>query len=364
MAEKSKKAKDRHFFVRMALLVVSAAGFAYAGACILINVDEKKLGYHETGKVDYTVCLKPNDFFVDACQPASKQYVASLIDHLQTRFAYDFRADSDVQYDYRYRMFTRLVATEVNNPEKVLYENEEVILPEKSAEGQTGQGVTIDEKVQLNYGKYNDLVMAFRTEYGLTLEAYVVVGLNVELDAKHADFRSAIHTSEQIALKIPLSERTINVSMQSDELNRVAHVTDKSRDFGKNWGFVALAGGSGLVFLAVAAISLTIWVQRYRHCSWYEKKLRAILREYNQLIVEVENLPKLPKSQTIEVASFEELLDAHDTILRPILHLQTDEDNSLFVIEDGEMAYVYALGVETSRLPDKLTIQPPHEQKS
>jgi hypothetical protein len=324
-------------------MAVSVAIFAYSFAILVLSVDTKTLEYHESGNINYEVCLKPNSYFVDACQPSGKQYVASLINNLKLNLNYNFRTDDTVKYNYSYDVLAKLVATESGDDGKILYENEEVIKPSQNVADQSGQSFNIRENVDIDYGKYNNLITAFRSDYGLTIESSVTITLNVKVEARHDDFSEPLTTNQKIALKIPLSERTINVTVQSDQLNNSGKVEEKSHNFVKNWAFVITAGASGVIFLAVLVLSIVIFIRRESRRTVYEKTLGHILHEYNQLIVEVEHIPHTPKDKLVEVADFDELLDARDTIQQPILHLKIGDDRSLFVIEDRGMVYTYAL---------------------
>jgi hypothetical protein len=338
--------KDSHFIPRMIVLAVSAAVFAYAVAVLVLNVDVKTVDYHESGNVGYQVCLKPNNYFADTCQPANKQYVASLIDSLKTELNYSFRADDVVKYDYSYDVSAKLTATESGESAKVLYENEEVIKPSQTVSDQTGQSFNIREDIELDYEKYNNLMTAFRSDYGLTIQANVIVSLNVKVKATHADFSAPLETNQKVALKIPLSERTVNVTVESDQFNNNGQMEEKVHDLTKNLAFVVAAGASGLVFAVVLVLSVVIFLRREARRTTYDKKLDHILHEYNQLIVEVERMPEVPRAKLVEVADFDELLNARDTIQQPILHLKISDDRSLFAIEDSGMAYVYALSAK------------------
>jgi hypothetical protein len=345
--------KDSHFIPRMIVMAVSAVVFAYAFACLILNVDVRQVGYNESGRADYEVCLIPNSYFADTCQPAGKQYVASLIDNVKSRFEYSFRADETLKYSYDYDITARLVATESGQSSKVLYENEEVILPTKTVTEQTGQSLSLREDIAIDYGKYNNLITAFRSDYGLTIDSYVVVTLNVKVHATHEAFSKPLEVDEAVALKIPLSERTINVEMKSDQLTNSGMLEETAPNWAKNIIYIILALAGAAVFMIDLVTSILILVRRESHRSVYEKELRGITHEYSQLIVEVEHIPEIPRSKVVEVKSFDELLDARDTIQQPILHLTVSESRSLFIIEDQGMAYLYALSDKAANRRNK-----------
>jgi hypothetical protein len=335
--------KDGHFIPRVIIMAVAAVVFAYSFASLVLNADVRSIGYNESGRADYMVCLIPNGYFVDECQPAGKQYVASLINKVNAQLEYSFRADETLQYDYNYDVTAKLVATESGQDGKVLYENQEVIKATKTVDNQIGQSLNIKEDVAIDYGKYNNLITAFRSDYGLTIDSYVIITMNIKLHAKHDSFNTPLNISQPVALKIPLSERTINVEMKSDQLTNSGTLEETAPNLAKNLVYIVLALASAAVFIIDLVTSIIILLHREARRSAYEKELRHILHDYNQLIVEVEHVPTVPRGKVVEVKNFDELLDARDTIHQPILHLTISENRSLFIIEDQGLAYVFAL---------------------
>jgi hypothetical protein len=340
--------KDSHFILRIVIMAVSAALFAFCMASLVLNVDVRRLDYHESGNVDYSVCLIANNYFNDECQPAGKQYVASLINSVDAEFEYNFRADENLEYAYEYDITAKLVATESGDSDKVLYENDEVILPSQKFDGQTGQNFAVREKVSIDYGKYNNLITAFRSDYGLTINANVTVAMNVKIQGQPAQFVHPLQVRQAVALKIPLSERTINVEIKSDQLTNDGALEETAPNFAKNFLFVILGLVAGVVFGIDSVTSVIILIRREAKRSVYEKELGRIMHEYSQLIVEVEHVPEIPRNKVIQVKNFDELLDARDTIQQPILHLEVGESRDMFIIEDQGMAYVYVLSAKST----------------
>jgi hypothetical protein len=338
--------RDGHFVARVVAMAVTAAVFAYALGCLVLNVDTRELGYHESGGVSYQVCLKPNSYFADECQPAGKQYVASLINSVKTNFDYGFQIDEPMNYDYSYDVTARLVATESGDSDKVLYENQEVILPRKNFDGQSGQSFRVQEAIDIDYGKFNNLITAFRSDYGLTINSYVVISLNLKIHGQPPEFKKPLDASQTVALKIPLSERTINVNLQSDSLSSDGKLEETAPNLAKNLVYVVVGLVSLVVLVSLLVGSIVVLLRREARRSAYDKALEKILHEYNQLIVEVEHIPQIPRNNVVEVTNFDELLDARDTIQQPILHLALADDRSLFIIEDQGLAYVYIMSAK------------------
>lgn len=342
--------KDNHFITRVVVMTISAAIFAFSLASFILNVDVKTLDYHENGNVTYDVCLKQNEYFSDECQPSGKQYIASLIRTIDADFHYGFNAEEEINYGYSYDISAKLIAVESGAGDKVLYENEETLLPKKTIANAEGKTIKINEPIEINYQKYNSLMTSFRAEYGLAFKANLYVTMNIKLDGKNDDFSDPIAINQKVTLRIPMSERTINVALETDRVNNASFIQEKSRGATKNLLYLSMIGSSLFVFIIVLIISIIILAKRKASRSEYDRKLNKIMKEYNQLIVEVEHAPKIDKNNIIDVKSFEELLDARDTIQKPILHLTISDNHSMFIIgDDNGENYVYTLKAVVKR---------------
>ena len=345
--------KDSHFIPRMIAMAVFAAIFAYSFATLVLDVEKKSFNYQQSGVANYKVCLKENTYFTDECQPAGKQYIASLIKDVKTDFRYSFRADEKVDYQYNYDIVVRVTATDGDSTDKVLYESEDTLMTSQAVH-KTGSEFAIDEAVDIDYGKYNRLITQFRSDYGLTLKANVAVTLNVHFSMRADGFHEQIQNSEAITLNIPLSERTINVSLESDEINTNDGIEERTRDFNKSLPWIIAADISATAFLSIMIISIVIFVFRESRRSDYDKEVSHILREYGQIIVEVDHLPRASSENAVEVGDFGELLNVHDTIEKPIIYKEVSEGHcSVFMIEDSETDYTYIVSLHKNAATKK-----------
>ena len=63
---------------------------------------EEYINYAETSVLDYKVYLKQNDFYQEKYLEKGMLYVASLIDHIDIDFLYNFNIDEKVNLDFKY----------------------------------------------------------------------------------------------------------------------------------------------------------------------------------------------------------------------------------------------------------------------
>jgi hypothetical protein len=324
-------------------LVVALLVLAFSLWRGFASIDRQTISYNESGRIDYQVCLKDNQYFAKPCLDQNRQYIASLIDNVSPDFNYTFEASENMTYDYSYDISTDLLASEKDDSEKILFHDHQTILNSSSHRVVDSLSFSIKEKINLDYHKYNSLITAFRKDYSLIIDARLVVTLKINLIGTSTSLPNPIRSSQDLAITIPLSERTINVKIDSKNINHSEQLTKYTRLSAASLIFFCLAFFDFAALVVVAGLSLKTSLQQSRAKTNYQKALTKIIKSYNQLIVETTHIPNFPRSKTIKVSSFEELLDAHDTIQKPILHLKVSPSRSLFVIEDGDLVYTFLL---------------------
>ena len=76
----------------------------------------------------------------------------------------------------------------------------------------------------------------------------------------------------------------------------------------------------------------------------YQTKLAYILREYDRLIVIARNGFVTTREKSItKVENFDELMDARNTLNKPIIYCKINDIKSEFIVEDDERIYKYVM---------------------
>ena len=76
----------------------------------------------------------------------------------------------------------------------------------------------------------------------------------------------------------------------------------------------------------------------------YNTRLKEILKENDELIVNATSDYVIPEgANVVEVESFEELMDARNTLEKPIVYERINSIKSKFYVEDGNTIYVYVM---------------------
>ena len=347
---KKYKLKKHHVGVapRITLYVTLILIFIGAGIlCIntaLSMVTTHQFFYTETSNLDYKTCLRENEYFTEKCLDKGQQYIANIIDYIDAEFKYNFNASNVFDYNYKYTITAGVVATEKNDSSKILYNPKpEILVEEKTGNMKKSNNFNIDEKVKIDYVKYNKLMNSFRKDYTLTLDSNLIITLSVKIDGNYEKVEDKIQTEQNITLTIPLSEQTLDIKMDYKDINNSETLSLKTTNDLINKIFYGLTAFFGILTLIFIILLLRFLSKISVKKSTYEKTLEKIMKEYNQIIVETKRAPNFDATKVFEIDSFEELLDVRETIIKPILFIKINKEKSYFVISNGDELYRYVL---------------------
>ena len=334
------EAPKGHFgFEKRVILMGSLTVISFVLAIIFcyqaINYsDIDNVSYSERSSVTYSVCLNDNDYYKGQCQSSGMQYISTLTKSIPVVFNYNINYSSAVNYKLDYYILGKTVIYDRDDASKVLYRDDKLLSERKSVEG-TDVIAKLNTKIDVEFKEKNDFVNGYKSKYALNSLASYDVVLYVD-DGKGP--------REVASVSIPLSMQTFGISEETvaneDQLVSMekAGLASINTVFGLVGGIFGIIGAVILVKL-IKLIYVTI-----DGGSPYEKKLNQILAEYDRVIVMSKSEYKInPDKQFIKLDSFFELLDARDTLEKPIIYEKVNSVKSYFYVEDDERIYRYAM---------------------
>ena len=322
-------------------LVFFVLGFFLLYKSININ-GEEYINYTETSNLDYKVLLKENSFYEEKYLGKDMLYVASLIDKIDIDFMYNFNIDEKVNLDFNYVISGKLSIMDAEG-KKVYLTKDYELLPSKTFSLKNEQDHTIIENLVIDYDQYNKLANSFKSTYGLDTTSKLAIYLNV-VKSSQGEKIADVNVDNNILIEIPLSERSVSISMDYKDINRQSKLVKKSSI---SIGNVLLAIIS-LLFLAVAGFGLYNVLKLLGLLSTkkskYDKYITKIMRQYDRLIVKHFTCPELSNYNVIKIKEFNELLDMRDNLKMPIMYYNvTDHEKSYFYIVNGNDLYLLVL---------------------
>ncbi|MCI8460237.1 MAG: DUF5305 domain-containing protein [Bacilli bacterium] len=315
------------------------------GCLSLTFQKEYVVHYTDKSNLDYNVYLKQNEFYQTQFLPKDKNYISTLIDYIDADFDYNFKSTEDFDLEYTYYVTADV---QVNNAEgKNIFNQEETILNKTSFNDVKNNTFSISENVKIDYDKYNRLASNFISKYDIQANSKVVVSLYVDVVGKHAEFDKELKDKAVIKLEIPLTNKTLDITMDYKLSNNVDEIFQYSSTMITNPYLFGLT-----IILAIlditGIIAVIVYIISNRDCKTiYAHKLKRILRDYDRYISETSNFKRtdMDKDMRVEyVKTFDDLINIRDSIEKPILfHEERAGERAVFYIFDDKIVYIYVM---------------------
>lgn len=334
------EAPKGHFgFEKRVILMGSLTVISFVLAIIFcyqaINYsDIDNVSYSERSSVTYSVCLNDNDYYKGQCQSSGMQYISTLTKSIPVVFNYNINYSSAVNYKLDYYILGKTIIYDRDDASKVLYRDDKLLSERKSVEG-TDVIAKLNTKIDVEFKEKNDFVNGYKSKYALNSLASYDVVLYVD-DGKGP--------REVASVSIPLSMQTFGISEETVANEDQLVSMEKAGLASINTVFGLVGGVFGIIGAVILVKLIKLIYVTIDGGSPYEKKLNQILAEYDRVIVMSKSEYKInPDKQFIKLDSFFELLDARDTLEKPIIYERVNSVKSYFYVEDDERIYRYTM---------------------
>lgn len=331
------------FGIVVTILLIIAVLLCFKGA-VKTNSQDGVVTYKENGKIDYKIYLKDNNYYDTSYLEEGMQYVASLIKTINVRFNYNFKSDSKIDFDTTYKIVGEIQITEKDSPNKVLFSKKDDLITNKSIVKEDNNYV-IEEELDIDYDKYNELVNAYKRDYGLIVSGNLILSLEIDNNGGVDKIKNALNKTSNMGISIPLSEQTIGITMNTDEINNDGVLLGSTKLFTiSNYLLFILFIILSLITIASGAVDVYFYLKNFKNDK-YKELVNKILNQYDRIIVngkisiDESNFPNKVYPDTIE-----EMVDAAQTLEVPIYYYEAiPNEKCFFVIIKDDTLYKYRL---------------------
>lgn len=328
--------------ILLVLFIVLSIGLFKLSALTKSTITVK---HKEDGNINYLVYLKESAGYPTDYLEAGKLYIASYIDYIDVNFNYNFKINDEMNYTYFYKIDADINVFEKGNEKNNIYHNTKSIVDTKTFTNKKDLEFFIKENIKINYAEYNDFVRSFKSNANIVADSTLTLTLSVDIVGNHKSINGKITPHSEMSLIIPLTEQMINIKMNQNNLNK-AEVTNTTVNESVLSKVLKLSGYGLSVINIILVVGILFGVIKLsQKKNPYVKKVNQLLREYDRLIVEIDNDSTIKGAKNmIMVKSFEELLDVSDRLEKPILYLETvKHKTSQFIVREADSAYFFVL---------------------
>lgn len=304
------------------------------------------IGYNESGSADYKVQYIESEEYGDWIEDG-QSYISALVSQFLVQFDYELNMDAEnVDYEYSYKVGAQLMITDRNN-KLPIYAPIDDIVEEKSFTQSSNKKLAISENVFVDFAKYNRKAQDFISFYGLTdVTSSLIVKMSVNVIGDCEEFEENSKNSYFVALNIPLTQTTFNVSV-TESAPSDSKVLARESSINQNI-FAIIAKSAGFAdILLIAILIIFIYSTRNEDIN-YTIKVKKIVSAYKSFIQKINNRFDEAGYQLLMVSSFNEMLDIRDTIQSPIL-MNENEDMTLtrfYIPTNTKILYVFEIKVD------------------
>ena len=291
-------------------------------------VDGKKLySYNYTSDLNYKVYIKQNKFYTQPYMEMNKQYIASLIDHVDVTTKYNFQSTEDLQYTYTYEIVATAkgIFAESDQKPTEVWSKAYQLLPQETQTG-TGKNIDVEKTITVDYNSYNDILVDFRNSFGLSVDAEVDVAFKITITGGLPGQEPTLKETKNIVLVMPLLKPKKN----------------------KEKNLPLLVFGIALfIFTLYMFVVFGKKLLKATKKSEYILQLNKILKEYADIIAESDNLPDLSQYDIVSIKHFQDMIDIEEELHSPIICNEVREDlETWFIVIYDKTAYRYILKYE------------------
>lgn len=327
--------------IRIVILMI----FAVILICFGINIKaENSVKYQKNNNIAYKVYLKDNEYYDEEYLDQDMQYIANLIDYIQVNFKSVFSLDELCDIQYKYSINAYINVTDPANNDKNLYSKTFNLVNNKSKIENGVRSIAINENVKVDYQEYNDIVKTFKTSYGLSANSILLLELKVDVNCTPCTFNNSFSDTYTSRLTAPLTTQTVNISLDKSSSNKdVTKVEYLPSDYSK---YFYIAAAIPALLSLVLFIGMIKYVKKLnKNKKPYADYINKILREYDRAIIQIKEGYVFKDSTIIDVKTFDELLNIHDSTNQPIACVEDfseiDNEKTIFFIKNNEDIYRY-----------------------
>lgn len=351
MNQYSRKRPTLKLWVRIAVTIILSLGIIlplltlYLSSVRDKNVPTEILYTSTINKnVDYTVQLYENTFIDETEIDANKVYIADLVKNIKLNFSYTYSGTKPTDLKYEYDITGKLYGINQNNnstESNVVWEKNYILLDKTVKEEKDKTGFYINQELNLDYPTYKNEVIKFRNKFGMSLTTNLELIMNVTVTGKYDD--NDINKTDKIILEIPLGVQAFSIKedYKKQDSNNI-YKEEKNTQIGNKLLMI--------ICITISLISTVLFIMLFKAIfnikpkSKYTKQLEKILKNYDQIIVEVETPVREKDYNVILVKNFEEMLDLEEELRIPIIFYENIYKHiAIFTITHNDIVYKYVL---------------------
>lgn len=336
----------RYFYIAIAtVMFICSCGYILSSFVNNKTITKHENIYNYTNKFKYNYSVNLiNNKYIDEPTLGMEEnaYVTDLIDNINMNLIYQYEGSKQtvVKYDYEVVGTLQGIYT-YNGMEQRVWTKKYNVLEKQEKQAEDGN-ILIDENLNLDLFAQNALVKDFEQQMGMTINAKLILTLNVNtttiVEGKQV-------TNKYISpISIDLGKKTTSILGENNK-EETKYISKEVEIPKQNLG----------IQMVISIVTLLVSIIMYRYVltktqpinkikNVYKYELNKILRLCQDKIVQVSAEPDVTATTIIDVKDFGEIIKVSEELFKPILYWASKEkDEAWFYVMSNSVTYRYIL---------------------
>ena len=310
------------------------------------------LSYNVSNAVDYRVNLLENDFYETTSLGRGELVPVTFIKDIVIDFSSYLSASKTINGNYSYDITGEIVAKATDNGKegsggKIWSKRYPFTSGGNSVNNNTGY--SFQERITIDYGMYNDLVNQYKLQASVPMD--VVLNVTMKVNSNGNAEGKVLNENSSVTVTIPLSVSTVMIKSDAGEPSSKTLVNTEEIPANNNYVLLGISIGLMIGSLVVIVILLK-GLRKMTEDHSLMIKFNRIMRDFNQVVIEIDELPMVKDAAVIEVKTFKDMLDIEKELHLPIMCAKAKDGvltNNIFYIVNQNQIFKYRLNAEPER---------------
>jgi len=310
--------------------------------------------YRHIGNYDYEAKLKPNIIYnKTTLKPGEGPLYLRITESLNLTFTYTFQSNKEANSTIKYS-----VQEYLQSPKWTKQLNTTIT---ETTINETGNQIEIpvNNIPPISIATLESLANQINQEIGVSTSEYnatITTKIQIIAETSEGTINELFNPTLAIAFKRGTTEGDLLI-IQGLENTKTGAITQE-HTIHRDWVINQRYGSYALTLVALIGLALTAWAYSKTKPTKKEKPekyLEEIIEPYEEIIAELtqEPIQKAPIT-TLTMKSMEDLVKIADSLAKPILHVEKEENKHFFYVLHETTRYEYTITAPTKAKKEEM----------
>lgn len=311
------------------------------------------LSYNVSNGIKAKIYLNSNNFYETEYLGMNELIPTPFIKYIELDFSSILQTQQKLDFNYTYKVTGEINAYYTGGSEDnkgTIWSKKYTFVSPVSKTINASSNANMTQKVRINYSTYNNLVNQYKLKASVPMDAYLTVNFTGTVKADINDSDKNLNQNIATSVKIPLSVATVRLTTEDTTSGSKVLSDTQTVEASRNY---VLLGFSIILFIGSACVTVKLLINLKKMTENHSVlfKLNKILKDHDQVVVEIESVPKIKNATIIEIKQFKDMIDIQQELHIPILYYKSEvvTENTFYIIHNNQI-YKYVINSEMEQI--------------